>query len=89
MANRVTQRSQRKQDTDERMLRAAVEVFGQRGYTAGTLTEIAKVSGVTQGLVSQRFSSKSGLLCDTLLYVRGKLDRLQDHGHLGMPECFY
>lgn len=89
MTNRVTQRSQRKQDTDERMLRAAVEVFGQRGYTAGTLTEIAKVSGVTQGLVSQRFSSKSGLLCDTLLYVRGKLDRLQDHGHPGMPECFY
>lgn len=62
MSKLLTQREKRRIDTDETILKAARDLFGQKGYTGTSLTDIAAASGVSQGLVSQRFESKEKLL---------------------------
>lgn len=62
MSRLLTQREKRRIDTDETILKAARDLFGQKGYTGTSLTDIAAASGVSQGLVSQRFESKEKLL---------------------------
>lgn len=65
----LTQREKRRIDTDETILKAARDLFGQKGYTGTSLTDIAAASGVSQGLVSQRFESKEKLLTAALKSV--------------------
>lgn len=62
MSKLLTQREKRRIDTDETILKAARNLFGRKGYTGTSLTDIAAASGVSQGLVSQRFESKEKLL---------------------------
>ena len=66
MSKLLTQREKRRIDTDETILKAARDLFGQKGYTGTSLTDIAAASGVSQGLVSQRFESKEKLLTAAL-----------------------
>lgn len=69
MSKLLTQREKRRIDTDETILKAARDLFGQKGYTGTSLTDIAAASGVSQGLVSQRFESKEKLLTAALKRV--------------------
>lgn len=48
------------------ILEAAREVFTERGYTGGSIREIAKRAGVTHGLVIRHFGSKEQLLIAAL-----------------------
>lgn len=43
------------------ILAAAVEVFGERGYTAATTDAIAQVAGISQAYVVRTFGSKEAL----------------------------
>lgn len=49
-------------ESDNLILDAAIKVFGNKGYSGTSLTDIAKEAGVTQGLISQRFSGKLSIL---------------------------
>ena len=49
------------------ILRAAREVFGERGYARGSIREIAQRAGVTHGLVVRHFSTKDQLFITALL----------------------
>lgn len=49
-------------ESDNIILDAAIKVFGKKGYSGTSLTDIAKEAGVTQGLISQRFSGKISVL---------------------------
>lgn len=49
-------------ESDNYILDAAIRVFGKKGYSNTSLTDIAKEAGVTQGLISQRFSGKLSIL---------------------------
>lgn len=62
MSSRLTPREKRRVDTDDRILKAAMHQFGEKGFTAASLTDIASEAGISQGLVSQRFESKEKLL---------------------------
>lgn len=62
MSSHLTPREKRRIDTDERILRAAIHQFGEKGFTSASLTDIAAEAGISQGLVSQRFESKENLL---------------------------
>lgn len=56
--------------TRERILDAAVEVFHRRGVARPSLTDVAKLAGVTRGAVYGHFENKSALftaLCDRIL----------------------
>ena len=46
---------------EKRMLDAAEEVFGQQGFQAASMDEIARRSGITKALLYQYFGSKDGL----------------------------
>ncbi|HTW11118.1 MAG TPA: TetR family transcriptional regulator [Solirubrobacteraceae bacterium] len=62
-------RPKRRRDPDASraaILKAAREVFTERGYAGGTIREIAKRAGVTHGLVMRHFGSKEQLLVAAL-----------------------
>ena len=45
-----------------RVMRAARELFAERGYTAATTAGVARRAGVSEGIVFHHFGSKEGLL---------------------------
>lgn len=52
----------------EEILRAATEIFGNRGYKSGSLTEIAEQVGMTHAGILHHFGSKNQLLLAVLDY---------------------
>lgn len=52
----------------EQILRAAVETFGSKGYTNGTLADIADQVGMTHAGVLHHFGSKQKLLLEVISY---------------------
>jgi AcrR family transcriptional regulator len=48
-------------DVDERLLAAALKLFGQRGYAGVSVREVARAAGVTTPNVYYYFGSKRGL----------------------------
>src|SRR5690349_4886778 len=56
----------------EAVLRAAMSVFGQRGYNKGALVEVAGQAGMTHAGVLHHFGSKEGLLVAMLQYRDGE-----------------
>lgn len=52
----------RSQDTQNRILKAALELFAKSGYTGTTTREIAKISEVTEVTLFRYFPSKEKLL---------------------------
>jgi AcrR family transcriptional regulator len=57
-------RDQQRQQTRERLLAAALEVFEARGYAESSLEEIAERAGYTRKAVYSNFSGKSELLLE-------------------------
>jgi AcrR family transcriptional regulator len=51
----------RRQQTREYLLRAAAQVFEQRGFYGATLDEVAAVAGFTKGAVYSNFKNKEDL----------------------------
>jgi len=52
----------------EDILKAAVQVFGNKGYTKGSLGDIADIVGMTHAGVLHHFGTKDQLLLDVLVY---------------------
>ena len=55
-------RTARKAETEARLVRAATELFGERGYAATTLAEVADRAGLAPRTVYLRFATKADLL---------------------------
>lgn len=73
----------------EQILKAAVEIFGNKGSTNGTLADVAEQVGITHAGVLHHFGSKQKLLLEVLSY-RDQTD-VQDlrEKHIpGGPELF-
>jgi len=69
------------------ILRAAMDVFGARGYKSGSLGEIAEQVGMTHAGILHHFGSKNQLLLEVLDY-RDEVDVESLEGHHppeGMP----
>lgn len=49
-------------DKQEKILRAALELFAMEGYSATSTSKVAKRAGVSEGLIFRHFSNKDGLL---------------------------
>lgn len=54
-------REQRKAETRQLILQAAIQVFEQAGFEGASTREIAKRAGVVQGLVTYHFENKDNL----------------------------
>lgn len=62
----------RKQPRDARrvqLIEATIETIASRGYSRTTLSEVARVAGLSHGLVNFHFETKEKLLVETLLYL--------------------
>jgi TetR/AcrR family transcriptional regulator len=61
MARRRKSASQDLEGTRDRILKAAEQVFAEKGYTGARVAEIAKRSGMDKRLIFYYFSNKQGL----------------------------
>ena len=61
MTGRAPRRAGPNRDTRERILDAALELFGAKGFAATTTKEIAKRAGVNEVTVFRTFKSKQGV----------------------------
>jgi AcrR family transcriptional regulator len=66
MAERSTESEPAGDDTRGRLLRAAADVFAERGYAGAGVAEIARRAGLTTGAIYSQFADKSGLLLEAI-----------------------
>ena len=71
-AERVQRPQAKTTERREAVLKAAMNVFGARGYNKGALVEIAAQAGMTHAGVLHHFGSKEGLLIAMLKYRDGE-----------------
>ncbi len=64
----------RSKEAHERVLRAALALFGERGIDATSMDAIARSSGVSKATIYNHWTNKEVLLMDVMLMVNG-LDR--------------
>jgi AcrR family transcriptional regulator len=64
----------RSQEAHERVLRAALDLFGERGIDATSMDAISQTSGVSKATIYNHWANKEALLIDVMLMVNG-LDR--------------
>ncbi len=64
----------RSKEAHERVLRAALKLFGERGIDATSMDAIAQTSGVSKATMYNHWTNKEVLLMDVMLMVNG-LDR--------------
>lgn len=60
--NASRERKRRPVERPYEILEAALQVFGDRGYHAATLDDVARAAGVTKGAIYHHFESKGDLL---------------------------
>jgi AcrR family transcriptional regulator len=65
---------QRSEQAHERVLRAALGLFGERGIDATSMDRITQASGVSKATIYHHWPNKEALLMDVMLMVNG-LDR--------------
>lgn len=65
---------QRSEEAHDRVLRAALALFGERGIDATSMDAIAQSSGVSKATIYNHWPNKESLLIDVMLMVNG-LDR--------------
>lgn len=63
---KMTRRAIAKQQTREKVLQAARQLFTERGYEGATIRDIAKAAGMSTGAVFASFADKSELFGDIL-----------------------
>lgn len=54
--------SERRQESESRLLTAAAQVLAEQGVAAATFETIGRKAGYSRGLATQRFGSKQGLI---------------------------
>ena len=74
-------------DLTNRLLRAAAEVFAEKGYEKAGVAEIARRAGVTTGAIYSRYGGKAELLLEAVdHHVPGSIDSvLNGGGNPGSP----
>ncbi|MGB6975761.1 MAG: TetR/AcrR family transcriptional regulator [Terracidiphilus sp.] len=64
----------RSRQAHDKVLRAALQLFGKRGIEAASMDSIARSSGVSKATIYNHWADKEALLMEVMLFVHG-LDR--------------
>jgi len=59
----------RREESDRKIIQAAIELFAENGYQKTTLIQIGELAGYTGTLISNRFGSKDRLLRAVLAHI--------------------
>jgi AcrR family transcriptional regulator len=64
MATRAPRRTQaeRRADTERGLIKAAISLFAEQGFTQTSMAQIGEKAGYSRGIVRERFGSKLGLV---------------------------
>jgi len=73
----------RRNDSNQRILQAAMALFAEKGYQRTTLIQIGRKAGCTGTLVSNRFGSKERVLRAVLALI---LNRFETSGNSDQPD---
>lgn len=60
-------------EKQERILEAALQLFAENGYNAVSTSKVARMAGVSEGLVFRHFKSKEGLLNAVMEMGKGRI----------------
>lgn len=77
---RPTAPSVAESDTRERLVRAAADVFREKGYPGSRVQDIARRAGFTSGALYSHFSSRAELLAEAIAVENSELMRLLSDG---------
>lgn len=75
LAARRTQ-AERREGSERDLVRAAIAVAAEQGVSACTFEAIARTSGLSRGLVTQRFGSKQGLIEAVINLLGSRLEEM-------------
>ncbi|WP_340150035.1 TetR/AcrR family transcriptional regulator [uncultured Sneathiella sp.] len=73
-ADRPRKNPERRQESSQRIIEAATELFAEKGYQRTTLIEIGRRAGCTGTLVSNRFGSKERVLRAVLAQILNRFE---------------
>lgn len=83
----------RREESGQRLVKAAITVASQRGVSATTFQAISEESGLSRSLVTQRFGSKQGLINAVIAHVHASFERPLEHGKItelaGLPALMF
>lgn len=66
--------AQRREESTQRLVNAALKVLATKGWVGMTLTEVGESAGVSRGLASHHFGNKAGLLREITLQIDRSFD---------------
>jgi len=74
----------RSEEAHEKVIHAALGLFGERGIDATSMDAIARASGVSKATIYKHWADKEALLMEVMLFVHGLDEELEDvdTGHL-------
>ena len=75
----ITSRAARRAATGARILNAARQEFGDRGFEAATVRGVARRAGIDPSLVLQHYGSKSALFTAAIQLPAGEPEEAADH----------
>lgn len=61
----------RSTEVHQRIIQAALRLFGERGFEASTMDAIAREAGVTKPTLYNHWADKEALMMEVMLYVNG------------------
>lgn len=73
MTARRTQ-AERRDESERRLLRAAMEVIAEQGVSAATFEAIGQKAGYSRGLATQKFGSKQGMIEALIAHLHERQD---------------
>jgi AcrR family transcriptional regulator len=73
-ALRPRKNPERRQESSQRIIEAATELFAEKGYQRTTLIEIGRRAGCTGTLVSNRFGSKDRVLRAVIAHILNRFE---------------
>lgn len=78
--------SERREDSERGLVKAAIAVTSERGVSAATFEAIGEQGGFSRSLVTRRFGSKRGLIDAVVGYLQDRRNALAaEHGINSMP----
>ncbi|WP_169568944.1 TetR/AcrR family transcriptional regulator [Sneathiella limimaris] len=66
--------TERRADSNQKLIQAAMELFAEKGYQRTTLVQIGQRAGFTGTLVSNRFGSKERILRAVLAHILNRFE---------------
>ena len=70
--------SERREESEQRLLKAAAEIIATEGFAAASFERIGRAAGYSRGLASQKFGSKDGLVEAVINFVMERIDAETD-----------